>query len=87
VLLRSLLIFLVVMLVVRALWRLVAGIAQGMSGSAAAHRPASPPAMKMARDPVCGTYVVPGKALQLASGRETIYFCSENCRRQWSNAH
>jgi YHS domain-containing protein len=41
----------------------------------------------MIADPVCGTYVVPGKALQLARGRETLYFCSDKCRDQWVNAH
>jgi YHS domain-containing protein len=37
----------------------------------------------MVRDPVCGTYVVPGRALELARGRETLYFCSEKCRDQY----
>ena len=40
----------------------------------------------MVRDPVCGTYVVPGKALELARGRETLYFCSEKCRDEYSES-
>jgi ribosomal protein L24E len=32
---------------------------------------------------VCGTYVVPGKALELTRDRETIYFCSDKCRDEW----
>jgi YHS domain-containing protein len=87
VLLRTFLLFLVVLLVVRALWRLMSGVVQGASGPAgragAPSRPASPPAVKMMRDPICGTYVVPGKALELARGRETLYFCSEKCRDQY----
>jgi YHS domain-containing protein len=86
---RTILIFLLFLLLARAIWRLLHGVVQGASGGtsgARAHRPASPPAMKMARDPVCGTYVVPGKALELARGRETIYFCSEKCRDQWAAA-
>lgn len=87
--LRPLLLFLLLLFVLRAVWRLVGGIVQGAmsAGSAADHRPASPPAVKMARDPVCGTYVVPGKALELAKGRETMYFCSPRCRDEWMNAH
>jgi YHS domain-containing protein len=84
VLVRTLLFFLLGIFLVRAIFRLVGGIVQGATGSQAKnHRPASPPAVKMMRDPVCGTYVVPGKALELARGRETLYFCSEKCREQY----
>jgi YHS domain-containing protein len=55
--------------------------------AAPGRRPAAPPAVKMERDPVCGTYVIPGKALELARGRESLYFCSERCRNEWMNAH
>lgn len=84
-LLRTFLLFLLVLLVARAVWRLVTGIVQGVSGNgqSSTHRPAAPPAVKMVRDPVCGTYVVPGKALELARGRETLYFCSEECRDRY----
>ena len=83
-LLRGLLLFLLFLVAARALWRLLSGVAQGVSGQdGRAGRPASPPAVKMVRDPVCGTYVVPGRALELARGRETLYFCSEKCRDQY----
>ncbi|MGQ0735347.1 MAG: hypothetical protein ACT4QD_17060 [Acidobacteriota bacterium] len=83
--LRNLLLLLLIVLVARALWRLFGGIVQGASGgTGASTRRASPPAMKMMRDPVCGTYVVPGKALEVARGRETIYFCSEECRDRFA---
>ncbi len=84
-LLRTFLILLLVLFLARAVWRLLSGVVQGASAGGATprgHRPASPPAVKMVRDPVCGTYVVPGKALELARGRETLYFCSEKCRDQ-----
>lgn len=86
---RVLLLFLLVLFVLRAVWRLLGGVIQGAmsAGTAANQRPASPPAVKMARDPVCGTYVVPGKALELARGREMMYFCSARCRDEWMNAH
>ena len=86
---RALLVFLLLLFVLRAVWRLLGGVVQGAmsAGAPADQRPAAPPAVKMARDPVCGTYVVPGKALELARGRETMYFCSARCRDEWMNAH
>ena len=44
-----------------------------------------PAAVKLVRDPVCGVFVVPGKALTRGSGASTQYFCSEKCRQQWSH--
>ena len=86
---RALLLFLLFLLILRAVWRLLGGIIHGAvsAGPATGQRPAAPPAVKMARDPICGTYVVPGKALELAKGRETMYFCSDRCRDEWLNAH
>ena len=37
----------------------------------------------MIQDPVCGTYVLPGKALELSRGRETLFFCSDACRQKY----
>jgi YHS domain-containing protein len=42
-----------------------------------------PAAVRLVRDPVCGVFVVPGKALTSGSGGSTQYFCSEKCRQQW----
>jgi YHS domain-containing protein len=85
---RAILVVLLLLLLLRAVWRLLGGVVQGAmsAGPATGRRPAAPPAVKMARDPICGTYVVPGKALELASGRETMYFCSPRCRDEWLNA-
>jgi YHS domain-containing protein len=86
--LRSLLLFLLVFFLLRAVSRLLQGIAQGATrGDAGPPRRRQAAPVKMIADPVCGTYVVPGKALQLARGRETLYFCSDKCRDQWVNAH
>jgi uncharacterized protein len=35
---------------------------------------------EMVQDPVCGTWVPAGQALSLPAGKETRYFCSEECR-------
>ncbi len=66
-------------LVVRAVMRLLGGIVEGASGS----RAASPPGTKMVKDPVCGTFVVPSKALTASRGNETAFFCSPECRQAW----
>jgi YHS domain-containing protein len=81
---RTLLIFLLILFAVRFVMRLLGAIVQGATDPNPRRRRSGSMAVKMVADPVCGTYVVPGKALQLARGRETFYFCSEKCRDQWS---
>lgn len=84
---RGLLYLLLILFLVRAVYRFMRGIAQGTSDPGTTQggsRPGSPSAVKMARDPVCGTYVVPGKALELTRGREILYFCSETCREKYA---
>jgi YHS domain-containing protein len=87
---RAILFFLLILFLARAVWRLLGGIVQGAGSTgqaASGSRGAAPPAVKMERDPICGTYVIPGKALELVRGRERVYFCSERCRNDWMNAH
>ena len=48
-------------------------------------RPGAPAAVKMSQCPVCGTYVVPGKAISLVSGGSPIYFDSEKCRAEYQS--
>ena len=87
---RALLLFLLFLFVLRAVWRLLGGIVSGAISAGpvtTGHRPTTPAPVKMERDPTCGTYVVPSKAIALAKGRETLYFCSERCRDEWVHAH
>jgi YHS domain-containing protein len=65
--------------IVRALSRLFEGILEG----AGYRRQSGPPGVKLVRDPVCGVFVVPSKALTAVAGSEVLYFCSEKCRRAW----
>ena len=83
--LRTLLLALLIFFLVRFVMRLARGVAAGMSGGQPP-RASGRAAVKMVADPVCGTYVIPGKALQLTRGRETHYFCSEACREKWERA-
>jgi YHS domain-containing protein len=36
--------------------------------------------VRMVRDPVCGTYIVPDRALFLTDGSRQVFFCSTTCR-------
>lgn len=85
--LRTFLLILLLFFVARAILRLVSGVRQGVSGGPTRAGSRMRPPVKMVADPVCGTFVVPGKALELARGRHTHYFCSEQCRDQWTASH
>jgi YHS domain-containing protein len=65
--------------ILRAVSRLLHGIVDGMRPTPDAR----PPAVPLARDPVCGTFVVPSRALAAGSGAELRFFCSEKCRRTY----
>jgi hypothetical protein len=68
--------------VARAFWRLVDGIIAGMSGEpSAANREIR--GVQMARDPVCGTYIVPDRAVAVHDGRRQVFFCSTDCRDKY----
>jgi YHS domain-containing protein len=72
---------LLILAVIRALWRLGKGMLEG-AGYQRVDGPKNV-GVKLERDPVCGTYVSPSTALVLRMGGETRYFCSDRCRRTW----
>ena len=80
--LRFLLLAILLTTVARAFWRVIDGVLEG--AGAAPRRGGSAPALRLVRDPVCGTFVAPGTALSLTSRGATHYFCSEDCRRKFS---
>lgn len=74
--LRVALLLVLIAFLAHAFWRLVDGIAEGMrTDSRSPVRRVS-----MERDPVCGTFVVPDRAVTLSEGRRVLYFCSTRCR-------
>lgn len=73
---RVLLLVILTFLIVRALRIVLRGVVVGISGPP---RGASP-AMKLVRDPVCGTHVTPRNNLSITAKGTTYYFCSEQCR-------
>jgi YHS domain-containing protein len=83
----------ILLLVLRALVRLVAGVLQGLRGSPAAGpiggraRRRAGSSVPLVRDPVCGTFVMPGRALTSQARATTHYFCSESCRQTFEREH
>ncbi len=79
----------------RAFWRIIGGIMEGLSDGRtnSTESTRSPRAqgggvpqqgVQMARDPICGTYVVPERAVALNdASRGRVYFCSAACRDQY----
>ena len=74
---------LLLIIVLRALMRLWRGIVEGMNPPL----PPQPSAVALVKDPVCGTFVVPTRALTLGTGPDMRFFCSENCRRTYQTTH
>jgi hypothetical protein len=84
---RFILLLVLAVVIARTFWRFFDGVVRGASSAApGGRRPGGPPsAVKMQQCPVCGTYVVPGKAIELASGGTPIYFDTEKCRAEYQS--
>jgi YHS domain-containing protein len=68
--------------VARAFWRMLDGIIEGYSGRSSRSNVLNR-GVQMARDPVCGTYVVPDRAVAITDGRRQVFFCSAACRDKY----
>ena len=77
---RVLLFLVLSILLSRAFWRIVSSFVEGLTGRE--HRSPAPPqqGVQMMRDPVCGTFVLPERAVTLVDGRTRVFFCSDACR-------
>ena len=78
--LRALLELIVLLLVIRAAWRVIGSVMTISAGVRRGNATGEPPPVKLVRDPVCGTYVSPDSAIK--DGQN--YFCSEKCRNEYS---
>ena len=74
---------LLILFIARAVWRFLYGVFQGMEPRRQGTTGRASASVALVRDPVCGTYVVPGRALTLGSGASLKYFCSERCRDEY----
>jgi hypothetical protein len=88
---RFLLLLALFVVIAKVFWRFVDGIVRGATGPASAAggqgstRSGPAPAVKMSQCPVCGTYVVPGKAISIVSAGSPVYFDSEKCRAEFQS--
>lgn len=82
---RFILLFILVLAAARFFWKLIEAVLRGAMGPAAqnSRRGGAPTPVKMQPCPVCGTYVVPGKAISSVSGGAPVYFCSDKCRAEF----
>ena len=83
--LLDLLLLVLAMVVARAAWRVLDGMMEGLAGRPARSGRGNVPArgVQMERDPVCGTYVIPDRALSLPDGSGRVFFCSANCQDKY----
>lgn len=80
---RVLLLAVLMLLVARAFWQVMDGIIAALGGTDATRRRPTQ-AVKLVRDPVCGTYVTPRGTLSVTErDGSTYYFCSEQCRAKF----
>lgn len=81
---RFLLLSILITLIARAFWRLMDGVIEAAGGRQGRARPPAR-SVKLVRDPVCGTFVAPGRAISLttAGSGAAQYFCSERCRDEF----
>ena len=87
--LRFILLSILLTILFRVLSRLWAGVVREMRTGQDTGRPQSrmgstrvpQQGVSMARDPICGTFVVPERAVALSTTQnERLYFCSTDCR-------
>jgi YHS domain-containing protein len=73
---------LLLLIVIRLVWRFLSGIIDGLTPPA--QQPRGKKSVALVRDPVCGKYVVRANALTIEARGETHYFCSERCRDHYA---
>jgi len=81
-LLRVALFLILIAVVLRSAYRFLEGVIEGATGGNAAAS-SRRLAGHMVKDPVCGTYVVQGRALTAVRGQQTAWFCSPRCQQAW----
>jgi YHS domain-containing protein len=77
--LRLVLFIVLAIFVARAFWRMFDAVVESASGGRTKSQ-VPDRGVQMVRDPVCGTFVLPDRALMIGDGRDRVYFCSDVCR-------
>jgi len=82
--LRLILFIALAVFVARAFWKLVDNFMEGLTGQTRSDRArAQRSSVSMARCAMCGTFVVPDRALSMSDGPTRVVFCSEACRDKY----
>ena len=81
---RVILLAILFIVIARIFWRMFDSVIAGARTPDGARRPPAS-AVKLVRDPVCGTFVAPSAALSAEAGGATHYFCSEKCRSEFKH--
>jgi hypothetical protein len=76
---RVILYLVVVLLAARALRQFLGHVAEGMRSDGSPSRRIDQ-GVRMARDPICGTFVIPASALAVRDADGLHHFCSAKCR-------
>jgi YHS domain-containing protein len=79
--LRLVLLLILIFFLARAFWRVIDGVVEGLSGRPRSGTPQRSALME--RDPVCGTFVLPERAVTLGDGSRRVFFCSPACRDKY----
>jgi YHS domain-containing protein len=79
---RLVLLIILIIIISRLFWRVFDSFVEGMTGQVR-HPRVPDRGVSMARDPVCGTFVLPERAVTLVDGRARLFFCSEACRDKY----
>ena len=80
---RVLLFALLALVLLRAFWRLFEGVLEGYAGRPSTRSGVPQRGVQMVRDPVCGTFVVPDRAIALSDRGTNVFFCSPTCRDKY----
>ena len=82
--LRLALLLILFVFIARAFWRLVDGVIEGVGGQRRTPvRPNRQGGVQMVRDPVCGTFILPDRAVTITDSRQRMFFCSTTCRDKY----
>lgn len=68
-----------ILVILRILWRMIMGPMRRPRNERKNGRASVP----LVRDPVCGTYLLPDRAVKVGTGEGILYFCSETCRARY----
>ena len=72
----------VVVFLLRLLFRFVGGILRGIQGAPPTGRKAPSKGVPLVRDRVCNTYLPRDRAIRTMIGGQEAYFCSQSCKER-----